>query len=245
MRPAYIAVAAAIVGVAVSQGRAADLHVPSTFTTIQAAIDAAAPGDRVLIADGVYAGPGNVDLDLAGKTLVIESVNGPAACILDGSSTPGANAFDLDSGEGPSTRIEGLTMQGFRTTAGDEGAIRVVGSAGQIKRCVFTDCATSAAPAATPPGSAIKLIDSSPVVRECTFTFNEGSALHTDADSVVYVIDSVFEDNVARVTDGRGGGRRAQRGVHPDVRLVLPPQPRDRVVGPGPRRGVRPYERFA
>jgi hypothetical protein len=210
MRTLFMSIAAAVAG---SPALAADLHVPGTFATIQAAIDAAAPsGDRVLIADGTYAGPGNVNLDLAGKSIVIESANGAASTIIDGAGSPGANAFLVDSGEPPGTRIEGLTIRNFLTGPGNEGAIRIVSSTVEVKRCVITQCATALPPNVTPPGSAIKLIDCSPVVRECTFTFNQGSVIHTDADSVVYLIDSTYEDNVARVDDDRGGAAVLNEG---------------------------------
>ncbi len=42
---------------------AGTLRVPADYPTIQAAIDAAQPGDEVVIADGVYTGAGNKDLD--------------------------------------------------------------------------------------------------------------------------------------------------------------------------------------
>ena len=53
--------------------------------TIQAAIDsAAASGDIIELADGVYAGPGNRDLSAYEKWFVVRSQSGdPSACIID------------------------------------------------------------------------------------------------------------------------------------------------------------------
>ena len=42
---------------------------PVDYATIQGAIDAAAPGSVVVLADGVYSGPGNTGLSLRGKGL--------------------------------------------------------------------------------------------------------------------------------------------------------------------------------
>ncbi|MGH9360794.1 MAG: hypothetical protein ACRD2T_02680, partial [Thermoanaerobaculia bacterium] len=55
----------------------ATLRVPGEHPTIQAAIDAAASGDTVLLADGVHRGAGNRDLDFRGKPLHLRSENGP------------------------------------------------------------------------------------------------------------------------------------------------------------------------
>src|SRR5690242_5154576 len=62
--------------------RAGIIHVPADQPTIQAGIDAAAPGDTVLVADGVYTGPGNRDLIL-NKAITLASEHGMAACTID------------------------------------------------------------------------------------------------------------------------------------------------------------------
>jgi predicted outer membrane repeat protein len=59
------------------------LYVPSGYPTIQAAVDDAVDGDTVLVADGMYTGPGNTDIGTLGKAITISSENGPANCIID------------------------------------------------------------------------------------------------------------------------------------------------------------------
>ncbi|MBX3373940.1 MAG: hypothetical protein KF817_08895 [Phycisphaeraceae bacterium] len=58
-------------------------HVPADYATIQQAISAAVPGDTVLIAPGVYTGPGNRDLDPGGRSIEIRGADGAAETIID------------------------------------------------------------------------------------------------------------------------------------------------------------------
>ncbi len=96
---------------------AATLTVPAQYPTIQAAVSAASNGDTVLIADGTYTGPGNVDIDFGGKNLTVTSQNGAAKTIIDcgGSSTVNHRGFYLHTGE-TNAVISGLTIEN-----GEEG----------------------------------------------------------------------------------------------------------------------------
>jgi parallel beta-helix repeat protein len=58
------------------------LRVPQEHQTIQAAIDAAVPGDRVLVDDGIY-----YESLLISKALILESVNGSEFSIISGSAS--------------------------------------------------------------------------------------------------------------------------------------------------------------
>ena len=52
---------------------AATIQVPNDYGTIQAGVDAAAPGDEVVIAPGTYTGPGNRDIQFMGKAITVRS----------------------------------------------------------------------------------------------------------------------------------------------------------------------------
>jgi hypothetical protein len=94
------------------------IHVPSDYATIQDAIDAGIDGDTILIADGIYSGDGNINIELNEKEIVIKSANGPETCKIDGSGTGNAVCFlvpDSFSIFRNLTVIDGFTIQNFKT----------------------------------------------------------------------------------------------------------------------------------
>ena len=113
--------------------RAADLLVPSQYPTIKAAMTAAVNGDTVLIADGVYAGSGNVGLVFGGKAITVRSQNGPQGCIINAAHA--AVIFTCTNSEGPTSVIQGLTLREGNGTEG--GAVRCSGASPTIRGCVF------------------------------------------------------------------------------------------------------------
>ena len=62
---------------------AATINVPGDQPTIQAGIDAAIDDDMVLLADGIYTGVGNYNIDFSGKSIAVVSIGGPDNCIVD------------------------------------------------------------------------------------------------------------------------------------------------------------------
>jgi hypothetical protein len=111
------------------------LHVPSEYLTIQAAIDAAVYGDTVVVADGIYTGNGNRDIDFLGKAITVRGENGAANCIIDcqGNETEHHRGFIFQNDEGPNSIISGVTIiNGFAESG---GAIYCTGRSSPTIRC--------------------------------------------------------------------------------------------------------------
>jgi len=87
---------------------ATDRLVPSQYLTIQQAIDAAGTGDTVIVADEVYTGRGNRDIDFKGKTITVRSENGPESCTIDCQAL--GRGFYFHSGEDKSSVLDGFTI---------------------------------------------------------------------------------------------------------------------------------------
>ena len=82
------------------------------FASLARAVEVAAPGDTISIADGLYEGPSNRDVDLQGKTLVIRSASRDATAVvfdLDGANGVFFESTSPDSTAGPV--LEALTFR--------------------------------------------------------------------------------------------------------------------------------------
>jgi predicted outer membrane repeat protein len=145
------------------------------FPTIQEAIDAVVDGDVIELADGVFTGEGNRDLDLLGRAITIRSRSGdPESCIIncEGSESEPHRGLIFQSGEGAGTVLEGLTITGGHAAGEDPqdrgGGILLLGhSSPAIRKAVFR--ANSAAGGG---GAACLGSDTSPAFVECVFESN-------------------------------------------------------------------------
>jgi hypothetical protein len=153
---------------------------------------AAASGDTLLLGPGTFTGPNNRKIDFAGKDMVVTSVAGAAATIIDCASV--GRAFSLASGE--SGEISNLTF--VNGDFGFGGSIFVVGGSPLIADNVFsTNLGTR--------GGAINVRGGSPVIQRNTFDSNIaedwGGAIYIDRDG-----SGVIDNNTFISNDGSFGG---------------------------------------
>ena len=84
------------------------IRVPGDQPNIQAGIDAASDGDTVSVADGIYTGDGNRNLDFKGKAITVKSENGPSNCIIDCEGN--GRGFYFHSNETEKSVVSGFTI---------------------------------------------------------------------------------------------------------------------------------------
>jgi len=190
--------------------------------TIQAGIDAASDADEVIVADAVYMGQGNKDLDFSHngrdpyRGILIRSANGPDKCIIDCEEE--GRGFNFHSGESPEAVVDGFTIQngkGYVEYVGDHpwltgGAIRCVESSPTVINCVFQNSMVNIGHGAgggvfCGDGAAMTLIDC--VMRNnfvgCDITGGGGGGIYCGGvDSSVTVIRCHFSGNKAMYAGG-------------------------------------------
>lgn len=160
---------------------AGDIHVPADYTTLQAALDNSVDGDRIIVADGVWSGPGNQDLDFGGRAVTLQSSGDPLVCTISVQGA-GSRAFVFHSGE----RLDSV-VRDFTITGGDVpdngGAVKCIDSSPTFLNCRFLDNQATQ----DSWGGAIYCERSNPDILDCTF---EDNRVHYTAGSAVHCFDA-------------------------------------------------------
>ena len=187
----------------------APIRVPQDHPTIQAGIDKAIAGDVVLVADGMYTGNGNVNLDFRGKAIVVRSVNGAASTIIDCQSQDVGGLY-FQSGETQASVLDGFTITNSR-------GIYCNKSSPTIKNCVVVDnqnvsggglfCGNNSSPRLVncafvnnraQTGGGIYSDSSSPTIINCTISGNfaeNGGGIFSENGSSVTIIGAIIWEN--------------------------------------------------
>ncbi len=153
------------------------------FRTIQEAIDAVLDGDTAVLADGVFTGEGNRDIDYLGKAITVRSQSGdPFTCIIDceGSAAHPHRGFFFHTQESQESVLQAVTVRnGYAAnfSVSDRG------------------------------GGAVRCYDASPLIKDCCFAANTspqyGGGVSAAMMSRVAIVGCVFSENTAAK---RGGG---------------------------------------
>jgi nitrous oxidase accessory protein NosD len=173
-------------------------HVPAEWPTIQAGINAAIPGDTVLVASGTYSGAGNKNLNPMGKAIAIVSESGAESTIID-CELSGRGIY-FQAGEGQSTIFVGFTVRKGRVTGSFPpdnwgGGVLCIGSSPSIRNCVIRENITVGGGGR---GGGLALFDSSPTLSNCTISQNgaaEGGGIHCHSMSAPSLIDCTISES--------------------------------------------------
>lgn len=142
-----------------------DAHM-GDFPNIQAAVDNVVDGDSIELADGVFRGLGNRDVDYLGKEITIRSQSAdPRVCVVDCEGGYEEHRGFVFTGVTSEAMLEGITVRNGYHMYG--GAIYCGEDASPtIARCIFERNVAQA-------GGGIHCAAwSSPLLSECTFVEN-------------------------------------------------------------------------
>ena len=179
------------------------LHVPSEYSTIQAAIDVALNGDVVIVAPGMYTGDGNRDIDFKGKAITVRSTNPNdpdvvAATVIDcnGTESEPHRGFYFHNNEDANSILAGLTTINGYDNYGS--GITCSGSSPTIINCTFSGNSADY-------GGGMSNYSSNSTVTNCTFSDSSASKYGGgmfNSSSRLTITNCTFSRNSA----GEGGG---------------------------------------
>ena len=175
--------------------------------TIQAAIDAALAGDTITVADGIYTGSGNWDIDFSGKAITLQSANGPDDCIIDcqGTAQYPHRGFIFQSGENEDSLVEGFTIVNGNASSG--AAVKCISSSPTITDCFIRNNRAEGNGPFVSGGAIACIANSTLLLNRCRISGNRsdnwGGAIYCADNSRVTILNSVVSGNVAA---NYGGG---------------------------------------
>jgi predicted outer membrane repeat protein len=201
-------------------------NVPGEYSSIQAAINASANGDTVLVAPGTY----NEQIQFNGKQIAVRSLGGATTTTI---SYSGGSVVRFVNSEGPNSILDGFTITGGNAKG---GGIYINPGFPTIENCiitnnsspwegggVFINQSTSGAifintvfsnnDAGTRGGGIYCNTGGEITLTDCTFTGNtatyDGGALYVGGNAKADITNCTFDTNTAGY---HGGGLFLQSG---------------------------------
>ena len=189
------------------------IFVPAVQPTIQAAIESAVDGDWVLVAPGTYV----ENIDFLQKAIMLKSMEGPDATIIDGSQSGSVVTFsDLWTKEAV---LDGFTIRNGSGTDYKGGGIYCTSSSPTITNCTIsgnTAYGYEGIGGNSCYGGGIYCggLGSSPTIANCTISgnrvrgfFGAGGGIYCHISSTPMIFNcTISANNVSSSFDGFGGG---------------------------------------
>ncbi len=171
-----------------------DLLVPSQYPSIQSAINASAPGDRVLVSPGTY----YETVYLSGRLVILESAAGADVTTIDGELQ---RQVILGSGEPQGCVVRGFTIaRGSHSNLTGAGGMTLLNSAAKVVGCRFVgNQSIGCYPSAAWGAGAFYSEYGTPVIEQCEFVGNHatysGAGIYHYLGGHLTVRDSSFVAN--------------------------------------------------
>jgi hypothetical protein len=171
-----LSAAVIVVALAPSILAQATLIVPSSYPTIQSAINASGNGDTVLVSDGTYF----ESINFLGKAITVKSVRGPDVTTIDANHV--GRVVSFENNEGPTSILEGFTLtNGLTQVTGigytETGAgIRCWGASPTIRRCHIVSNQAGTGPVGSCDGGGVYCFEAAPLLDSCIIKDNQATA---------------------------------------------------------------------
>lgn len=193
------------------------------YATIQDAVDAAVPGDRILLQPGTYTGTGNKNIDTHGLEITIVSVEGAGNTIIDCEND--GRALYMDSGETNDTVIRGITIRNGEAATLDEkgGGIYCDNASPTIKECAFEYNYAHVGAALYLNQSNARIIRNRFIENNCAMNCDSSGGSSTEGDDgAIYCYDSdaIIVDNYFYKNQGYFGSSGAITGKQSTLTIV-------------------------
>jgi len=192
------------------------------YTSIQAAINDALPGDTVLVHDGTYV----ENITFSGKAITVKSVNGAARTIINPNGSGRGVTFNHNEGSG--SVLDGFTITNGYVLPGVGGGIQCWYASPTITNCIIignyasyngggiscygeasptiTNCTISGNTSGDGWGGGISCgYSSHPTITNCTISGNHGwrgAAISCDTSCSPTITNCTISGNVGNVTGG-------------------------------------------
>jgi serine protease len=177
------------------------IRVPADLPSIQAAIDAAINGDKILVKSGIY----RENINFLGKSITVQSEHGSKTTKIDGRANGSVVTFS--TGEGRSSVLRGFTLtNGMVETSGGGGGITILEASPTIEENRITNNRSC-------EGAGININSGSPMIRQNNIDHNTrigciggvgGAGILIEGEGSAAIVDNVISDNFLETADGGG-----------------------------------------